>query len=255
LLLEANHEWTQIHLQDFKSIEDYNHAIHKVYVKLRFCEKEPSEEDKIEKTLQTMLPSDRVLQHQYRAQNYQHYADLIHDLLQAEKHDELTIMNHHQCRVGAVSLPEIYHNEKKASASKDSTPKKNGRSARRLHNRQKNRKLSKSMKKDDASSKGNNVQYKACRTFKHTTDKCRTPKHLVALYQKSFKKDKRVQGSGAGYEAHFSILINSMFKAGCSSKDRQNPSTDEPMLNVDDYMDSDNTMVEYNLNDMFDDLL
>jgi hypothetical protein len=49
LLLEANHEWTQIHLQDFKSIEDYNHAIHKVCPKLWFCEKEPSEEDKIER--------------------------------------------------------------------------------------------------------------------------------------------------------------------------------------------------------------
>jgi hypothetical protein len=48
LLSEANHEWTQIRLQDFKSIEDYNHAIHKVCATLRFCEKEPSEEDKIE---------------------------------------------------------------------------------------------------------------------------------------------------------------------------------------------------------------
>jgi hypothetical protein len=28
-----------------------------------------------------------------------------------------------------------------------------------------------------------------------------------------------------------------------------------PTLNVDDYVDSDNTMVEYNSNDMFDDLL
>jgi hypothetical protein len=65
LLPEANHEWTQIRLQDFKSIEYYNHVIHKVCVKLRFCEKEPSEEDKIEKTLQIMLLSDRVLQHQY----------------------------------------------------------------------------------------------------------------------------------------------------------------------------------------------
>jgi hypothetical protein len=54
-------------------------------------------------------------------------------------------------------LPEIHHNEKKASASKDSTPKKNGRSARHCRDRQKNRKLSKSMKKDNASSKGNNV--------------------------------------------------------------------------------------------------
>jgi hypothetical protein len=51
LLPEANHEWTQIHLYDFKSIEEYNHAIHKVCAKLRFYEKEPSEEDKIEKTL------------------------------------------------------------------------------------------------------------------------------------------------------------------------------------------------------------
>jgi hypothetical protein len=67
LLSKANHEWTQIRLQYFTSIEDYNHAIHKVCAKLRFCEKEPSEEDKIEKTIQTMLPSDRVLQYQYRA--------------------------------------------------------------------------------------------------------------------------------------------------------------------------------------------
>jgi hypothetical protein len=134
-LSEANHEWTQIHLQDFKSIEHYNHAIHKVCAKLRFCEKEPSEEDKIENTLQTMLSSDRVLQHQYQAWKYQHYADLIRDLLQAEKHDELAIKNHHQQRVGVAPLPEIHHNEKKASASKYSTPKKNGRSARRRHNR------------------------------------------------------------------------------------------------------------------------
>jgi hypothetical protein len=111
------------------------------------------------------------------------------------------------------------------------------------------------MKKDGAFFKGNNVQCKTCRTFKHIAKKCRTPKHLVALYQKFLGKDKRVQGSGAGYEAHFSILTNSTFEADCSSKDPQNPSTDESTLNVDDYMDSDNTMVEYNSNDMFGDFL
>jgi hypothetical protein len=92
--------------------------------------REPSEEDMIGKTLQAMLHSDRVLQHQYRAQNYQRYVDLIHDLVQAEKHDELTVKNHHQCRVGAAPLPEIHHNEMKASTSKDSNPKKNDRYAR-----------------------------------------------------------------------------------------------------------------------------
>jgi hypothetical protein len=184
-LPEANHEWTQICLYGFKSIENYNHAIHKVCTKLRFCEKEPSEEDKVEKTLRAMLPSDRVLQYQYWAQNYQHYANLIRDLLQAEKHDELTIKNHHQRHVGTAPPPEIHYNEKKASASKDSNPKKNGRSARPCCNRQKNRKLSKIMKKDGASSKGNNLQCKACGTFNHTAEKCHTPKYLVALYQKS----------------------------------------------------------------------
>jgi hypothetical protein len=34
VLLEANHEWPQIRLQNFKSIEDYNHSIHKVCAKL-----------------------------------------------------------------------------------------------------------------------------------------------------------------------------------------------------------------------------
>jgi hypothetical protein len=79
-LPEANHEWTQIHFQDFKSIEDYNNAIHKF-----------------------------------------------------------------------------------------GTP-----------------------------FKGSNVQCRAGGGFKHTAEKCRTPKHLVALYQKSLGKDKKAQGSGSG---------------------------------------------------------
>jgi hypothetical protein len=34
LLPKVNHEWIQIHLQGFKSIEDYNHDIHKICAKL-----------------------------------------------------------------------------------------------------------------------------------------------------------------------------------------------------------------------------
>jgi hypothetical protein len=36
-----------------------------------------------------------ILQHQYCVKNYQTYSNLFHDLLQAEKHDELTLRNHH----------------------------------------------------------------------------------------------------------------------------------------------------------------
>jgi hypothetical protein len=61
---EANYEWNHLRLQDFKSVADYNHVVHRICSKLKFYEKEPSDSDKIEKTLSssTMLPSDRVLQ-------------------------------------------------------------------------------------------------------------------------------------------------------------------------------------------------
>jgi hypothetical protein len=101
-----------LRLQDFKSIREYNHGVHKICARLRFCEKEPSKADKIEKTLQTILPSDKILQQQYRTKNYQTYSVLIHDLLQAEKHDELTLRNHHQRSVGNAPLPEVHHNVK-----------------------------------------------------------------------------------------------------------------------------------------------
>jgi hypothetical protein len=76
----------------------------------------------------------------------------------------------------------------------------------------------------------------------------------MSLYQKSLGKDKKA-GLRFGYEAHFSILTNSTFEAGCLSNDPQNPSTDEPTLTVDDYMDLENTMVQYASKDMFGDLI
>jgi hypothetical protein len=81
ILPEANHDWVHLRLQDYKSIGDYNHVVHKICAKLQFCKKEPSNEEKIEKILTTILPSDRVLKHQYRARNDQRYLELVQDLL------------------------------------------------------------------------------------------------------------------------------------------------------------------------------
>jgi hypothetical protein len=99
------------------------------------------------------------------------------------------------------------------------------------------------------------VQCRSCGGFEHTAKECHTPKHLVALYQESLGKNKKDQGLRSGYEAHFSIPTNSTFEVSCLRKDHQNRSTDEPTLTIDDYMDSDNTIVEYTSNDMFGDLL
>jgi hypothetical protein len=89
---EAQHEWNHLRLQDFKSITDYNHTVHNICTRLKFCEKEPTDAEKIQKTLSTMHPSSRVLCNQYRKENHQVYSQLIHSLIQAEKNDEL-LMN------------------------------------------------------------------------------------------------------------------------------------------------------------------
>jgi hypothetical protein len=92
-----------------------------------------------------MLPLDRILQHQYHAKNYKTYSDLIHDLLQAEKHDKLTLRNHHQRSIGNAPLPEVHYNVKsnrKGDGSKNQHKKfgkfkKGKRNGRNMENRSK----------------------------------------------------------------------------------------------------------------------
>lgn len=248
ILPEANHEWTHLRLQDFKSIEDYNHAVHKICAKLRFCEKEPTDGDKIEKTLQTMLPSDRILQHQYRARNYQTYSDLIHDLLQAEKHDELTMRNHHQRPVGSNPLPEVHHSVK--GKEKVDGSNNHHKNFGKFKKGKRNNKHKKNKSKGQGSGKGKHF-HKAFKCHKcggnnHTAKKCRIPHHLVELYQKSLKDAGKATGS---YETHFNAEAK-----GATTSENTFSEAAMPKLTVDDYMDTENTIVEYNSNDVFGDL-
>jgi hypothetical protein len=111
---EAQHEWNHLRLQDFKSVTDYNHIVHNICTRLKFCEKEPTDAEKIQKTLSTMHPSNRVLCNQYRKGNHQVYSQLIHSLIQAEKNDELLMKNHHLRPVGVAPLPEVHQAQNKA---------------------------------------------------------------------------------------------------------------------------------------------
>jgi hypothetical protein len=110
ILPEARREGSLLHLMDFKLVAEYNSAIHKIYTKLRFCNQPLDAVEMIEKTLSTFLPASRILQQQYRRHKYTKYSDLIYDLLQAEKHDELLTKNHQMCPVGAAPLPEVHFN-------------------------------------------------------------------------------------------------------------------------------------------------
>ena len=104
----ANYECAHLRLQDFKSVDDYNHDLHKICSKLKFCDKEPTDEEKIENT-PTMLPADRLLQQLFRQHNFQVYSELIQTLIQAEKHDEILLKNHHKIpiTVAPPPMPEV----------------------------------------------------------------------------------------------------------------------------------------------------
>jgi hypothetical protein len=107
ILLEATHEWNHLCLQDFKIVDEFNHFVHKICSKLRFCEREPSEAEKIEKTLSTMLPSERIITQQYQEKNFIVYSSLIQTLKQAEKSHELTVWNSNQDPLGTAQLPKV----------------------------------------------------------------------------------------------------------------------------------------------------
>jgi hypothetical protein len=250
---EANHEWNHLRLQDFKSVADYNHAVHKICSKLKFCEKEPTDADKIEKTLSTMLPADRVLQQQYRASNYTVYSQLIHTLTQAEKHDELLMKNHHKRPVGATPLPEVHNvqnnvKNKKFKGSTSGGPK-NKPEKRKFNKKQKPN--GKNKQKGEGKSKNDNKCHR-CGTYSHFAKDCRTPKHLVALYQKSLKEAKQGKAKEPGIEAHFNLASEATKEVGCSSKtivEAKNNNAHQ----IENLPGRDDMIMEFTSNDMFGD--
>jgi hypothetical protein len=80
----------------------------------------------------------------------------------------------------------------------------------------------------------------------HLARKCRIPKHLVELYQRSLKESNNTKRL---YEVHF----NDVTKEATTSRTITSNS-EMPKLTDNDDMDIENTIMEYNSNDVFGDL-
>ncbi|XP_021817914.1 uncharacterized protein LOC110760045 [Prunus avium] len=123
ILPRARYKWTHLRFQDFKSVSEYNLAMHRITSLMKLCGESISEEDMLEKTLSTFHASNVLMQQQYRHSGFTKYSELVSCLLLAEQNNELLLKNHQSCPTGSAPFPEVNaaSREVNAASSRGST--------------------------------------------------------------------------------------------------------------------------------------
>ncbi|XP_057250733.1 uncharacterized protein LOC104893872 [Beta vulgaris subsp. vulgaris] len=229
ILPSARYEWLNLRLQDYKSISDYNSAMFRITSKLKLRGEKITDDEMLEKTYTTFHKDNLLLSKQYREKGFQKYSELISCLLVAEQNDELLLKNHELRPTGSAPFPEanaashdgkIIHNKDHASSRGQGRGRGRGRGrgykrtrgrggygpsggrggygpsrgrggySKNSYSHQKwDNKNGTKHEKDNAT----NVCYR-CGGTSHWSRVCRTPKHLIDLYQQSLKqKGKKVE--------------------------------------------------------------
>ncbi|XP_074328489.1 uncharacterized protein LOC141666401 [Apium graveolens] len=179
-LPSARYDWINLRLQDFKSVAEYISAFFKISSKLILCGENIIDAEMIEKTLSTFHPNTMILAQQYRERNFQKYGELISLLLVAKKNNELLLKKHQIRPTGSAQLPEW---------QRDGYNSGHQKWQREVPNKRK------------ASQEGENRGIcHRCGSEGHWQCTCRTPKHLVDLYESSKRNNgKRVETNFANY--------------------------------------------------------
>eukprot|EP00267_Zea_mays_P022095 XP_008646549.1 uncharacterized protein LOC103628043 [Zea mays] len=216
MLPRAQQEWATLRFLDFKTVEAYNTAIHRIVAQLRFCGQIVTDLEMIEKTLQTFHPSNMVLQQQYRNNKYTKYCELVNMLLGAEAQNELLMQNYQKRPVGAAAVPEAHAN----FPSQGKRGSSRGRGRGRRNNQGPTRGTFKKQSQNGSDSSSNNGRGRGrgkgksnpqqgdvsaskhagegcfrCGSQQHWSRTCTTEKYLIDIYQEWKKRQNS--------EAHF----------------------------------------------------
>jgi len=96
-LPELTAQWENTRMLDFSKVNAFNQAMLDLQSDLSFCGVIKTDEDMIERALQTFPTSQSLLAHQYRIEFEQgrisSFADLINNLSKKEKHHEILLNN------------------------------------------------------------------------------------------------------------------------------------------------------------------
>jgi hypothetical protein len=94
-----NDEWNKLCFYNFKTVTEYASKLYGIASELSWCGRKLSELEKIEKTLTTFNPAERILSTQYRRMNHDTFDKLVAALLLDEKHGLLLQRNHDERRL------------------------------------------------------------------------------------------------------------------------------------------------------------
>jgi len=94
-----NDEWNKLCFYNFKTVNEYATKLYSIASELSWCGRKLSESEKIEKTLTTFSPAERILCAQYRRMNHDTFDKLVATLLLEEKHGLLLQRNHDERRL------------------------------------------------------------------------------------------------------------------------------------------------------------
>ncbi|KAK1699112.1 hypothetical protein QYE76_015809 [Lolium multiflorum] len=90
---QAEAEWMRLRFADFKTVGEYNSALHRICTSLLLCGTTITDKEKIEKTLSTFHPTAIQSSRNYRQEKFQQYAALIDALQVDEAQDEVIKKN------------------------------------------------------------------------------------------------------------------------------------------------------------------
>ncbi|KAG2587691.1 hypothetical protein PVAP13_5NG164081 [Panicum virgatum] len=175
-------------------------SLHERFEKIEsLCGRTLEDKDLINKTLSTFHPKLTYVSRQYKKDNYKTYVALSNALQQDQGEDETIMQNHLSRPTGTVAPHEAHatsfkKNDNKGKGTHKAPWKGKGKQFRK-------NKMQKSKKTLSGGEYGKQDQdcYR-CGMRGHLSRICRTPKHIMDLYQELHGQKKKKQ---AQHEAHF----------------------------------------------------
>ncbi|KAL6621244.1 hypothetical protein ACP70R_033676 [Stipagrostis hirtigluma subsp. patula] len=228
-------EWANLRFQDFKTVEDYNTVLYGITTPMKLCGLKLEDKDLIEKTLSTFHPKLTHICRQYKKDNYKKYVNLSNAMQQDQWEDETIMQNHLSRPTGSVATPEANVTSfKEKKENKEKGPQKDSKEMAPKANHFKKKEWKSKKKTSQGPKYGEEDQecYK-CRMRGHWSRICKTPKHIVQMYQELQGKLKRK------HEANY---LESSKQDGESSK-----SQDDKMLEASEPEEKTSSKIEEEL--------